>query len=242
MRAAAVVSAARSAAVIALSAALNSPALISSATTLGALTRSNSAVYSSTAASPRARTSAMIAATEVSIASSCAVSTAMSCSSADSKSLAAASSLRIAASAIDLFLRRRRPGDRLQQRLHGVALELERGWIDDQARADGKYLLDRDELVGLEGIAAADQIDDRFGEPHQRRQLHRPVQPDQIDVHALGCEMLARRRDVFGGHAQPRSALNGSGVIEVAASGDDHSAAADAEIDGLIEAFSAVLE
>ncbi len=55
---------------------------ISSAVTVGASTRSKRRVYSSTAASPRARTSAMIAATVASIDGSCAASKAMRRSSA----------------------------------------------------------------------------------------------------------------------------------------------------------------
>src|SRR5450631_2620750 len=144
----------------------------SSAATLCALTWSNSAVYSSTAASPRARTSAMIEATDVSIASSCAVSNAVSRASVASKSACVDSSRRIwRAASVMRSLRRsfcvdRRP-DRVEQRLHAVAFELERRGVDDQARADRHDVLDRDQVIGLERIAAADQVDDGFREAHQ---------------------------------------------------------------------------
>ena len=42
-------------------------------------------------------------------------------------------------------------------------------------------------------LPGAHEIDDRIGETGQRRELHRAVQLDQIDVHALGGEVLARR-------------------------------------------------
>src|SRR5438552_10076506 len=207
MRAAAVPSASRSAAGIAFSAALTSSGFNSSEATRDALSRSKSAVYSSTAVSPRARTSAMIADTEVSIASSCAVSKAMSRASAKSKSEALESNLRTAGVlAIRALLHG--TGDRFDQRLHAVTLELQRGRVDDQARADRCDVFDGDEIICLERIAAAHQIDDRFSEPHQRRKLHRPVQSDQINVHALFGEMLARSRHILGRHAQARATLD----------------------------------
>src|SRR2546422_4746566 len=67
---------------------------------------------------------------------------------------------------------RRCGSDCLEQRLDFFALELERGGVDDQPRADRKNLFDGDQVVGLERIAGADQIDDRVREADQRRQLH----------------------------------------------------------------------
>ena len=72
------------------------------------------------------------------------------------------------------------------------ALQLQRGLVDDQPRADRHDLLDCLEIVGAQRVAAGDQIHDRVGQPDQRRQFHRTVKLDQIDVHALGRKVLAR--------------------------------------------------
>jgi hypothetical protein len=119
---------------------------------------------------------------------------------------------------------------------------LERGLVDDQARGDLHDLLDLDEVVGAQRAAGGHQVDDRVGQPHQRRELHRAVQLDRVDVHALGGEVLARDGHVLGGHAQPRAPAHRGGVVEPAPDRHAHPAAADAQIDRLIEALAAVLE
>src|SRR5450432_561524 len=247
MRAAATDSASRCAAGRPSSALFRSVAESSSAATLCALTWSNSAVYSSTAASPRARTSATIEATDVSMASSCAVSNAMSRASVASKSACDESTLRTWSGASTMRGLRCGLGvdgcaDGVEQRLDVVALELQRCRVDDQPRADRHDVLDRDQVIGLERVAAADQVDDGVGETHQRRQLHRAVQFDQVDMHALGREVLACGGDVFGRHAQSRAALDDSCIVESALGGDHQPAAADAQVDRLIQAVTAMLE
>src|SRR6478752_4611273 len=217
-------------------AAFNSAAGNSSAATDVALTRSNSAVYSSTAASPRTRTSVMMLATEASIASSPALSCAVSFASADAKPGSDESRRRI--SGIAWY----RLGDGVEDRLDGIALELERGGIDDQSCADRPDFLDDDQIVGLQRLAGADQVDNQVGQAHQRRELHRPVELDQIDMNSLGAEMRPRGADVLGGDLEPGAALDGAGVIEVPARRDDQTAAADRQVDRLIEAFAAVLQ
>src|SRR6185312_14562088 len=217
-------------------AALSSAAGNSNAATDVALTRSNSAVYSSTAASPRTRTSVTMLATEASIASSSALSRAVSFASADANPGSSVSRRRISGIA------RHRLGDRVEDRLNGIALELERGRIDDEPRADRTDLLDDDQVVGLQRLAGADQVDDQIGQPHQRRELHRAVQLDQIDMDSLGAEMRSRGADVLGGDLEAGAALHGAGVIEIAARCDDQAAAADRQVERLIKTFSAVLE
>src|SRR6476661_4328292 len=217
-------------------AAFNSAAGNSNAATDAALTRSNSAVYSSTAASPRTRTSVTMLATEASIASSSARSRAVSFASADANPGSNVSRRRISGIA------RYRLGDRVEDRLNDIALELERGRIDDQPRADRPDLLDDDQIVGLQRLAGADQVDDQIGQPHQRRELHRSVQLDQIDMNSLGAEMRSRGADVLGGDLEAGAALHGAGVIEIAARCDNQAAAADRQVERLIKTFSAVLE
>src|SRR5450432_3498214 len=247
MRAAATDSASRCAAGRPSSALFRSVAENSSAATLCALTWSNSAVYSSTAASPRARTSATIEATDVSMASSCAVSNAMSRASVASKSACDESTLRTWSGASTMRSLRRGPGvdgcaDGVEQRLDPVALELQRCRVDDQPRADRHDVLDRDQVIGLERVAAADQVDDGFGKADQRCQLHRPVQLDQVDVHALGRKVLACGGDVLGRDAQPGAALDPARVVESALGGDHQPAAADAQVDRLVQAVAARFE
>src|SRR5207302_8153153 len=52
----------------------------------------------------------------------------------------------------------------VEERLDGVALELERGLVDDEAGADRSDLLDCMQAIGAQGIAAGNQVDDRVGE------------------------------------------------------------------------------
>ena len=230
--------------------------------------RSKRRVYSSSAASPRSRTSATIAATVASIAGSCAASKRISASSAASKPAARVSSTRAKcvrtlagadprccrnarhdrALAHSRSARRLMPPpfhgrrERVDQRLHRVALQLERAGIDDQPRADRHDVLDGDEIVRLQRVAGRHEIDDRVGEADQRRQLHRAVELDQVDVHRLRGEMLARGAHVLGGDADARAALNGAAPVVAALRRDDEPAAADAKVERLIQAGAAVLD
>src|SRR5690606_395197 len=110
-------------------------------------------VYSSTAASPRWRTSARMSATRCSMAASV---------SADqcSRALKSASKLadavdRRAGAAFRLMGLGFRDGRRegVDDAADGLALELERGLVDDQAGADVHDALHLDEVVGLERVA-----------------------------------------------------------------------------------------
>ena len=61
-------------------------------------------------------------------------------------------------------------------------------------------------------------------------------------MHALGRKVLARDQGVFGGHAQSGAAANRGGIVEAAPHRDAQPAAADAQIDRLVEPLSAVLD
>ena len=100
-------------------------------------------------------------------------------------------------------------GKGVEDRRNRFALELERRLIDDQARRNVDDVLDRDQVVGLQRAAGGHQIDDGVGQPDQRRQFHRAVELDQVDVHALGGEVLARDLDVLGGHLEARALAHG---------------------------------
>src|SRR5204862_1845113 len=153
--------------------------------TRATLTRSKRSVYSSTAASPLALTPARIAATSSSTFWSNVVSNAVSALRRASKSGSVVARRAISG------MRCRGLRELVEERLDGVALELERRLVDDEAGADRTDLFDCVQAIRAQGIAAGNQIDDRVGETHERRELHRPVEPDQIDVHALRREVLA---------------------------------------------------
>src|SRR5947208_5126101 len=204
--------------------------------TRATLTRSKRSVYSSTAASPLVLTPARIAATSSSTFWSNVVSNAVSDLRRASKSLWVVES-RAISSMLSRGLR-----ELVEERLDGVALELERGLVDDEAGADRSDLLDCMQAIGAQGIAAGNQVDDRVGETHERRELHRTVEPDQIDVHAFRREVLARGLHVLGRHAQTRTLAHRARVIEAFRNRDHHAARCDAEVERLVQPLAAVLE
>ena len=131
---------------------------------------------------------------------------------------------------------------RVDERLHRDAFQLERAGVDDEPGADRHDVFDDDEVVRLQRVAGRHEVDDRIGETRERRQLHRAVEFDQIDVHRLRREMLARDAHVFGRDTDPRATLHHRRPVVTAPRRDDEAAAADAEIEGLVEAVAAVLE
>jgi hypothetical protein len=102
-------------------------------------------------------------------------------------------------------------------------------------------LLDLGEVVRPQGAPGRDEIHDRIREPDERRKLHRPVKPDEVDMHAFRGEVLARRVHVLGGHAQPRAPAHRALVIEAPPHRHHHAAGGYAEIDRLVKAVAAVL-
>src|SRR6266850_2732990 len=197
---------------------------------------SKRSVYSSTAVSPLERTLARIAATSVSTLSSNVESNAVSALRRASKS-GSAVERRAISGILSHGLR-----ELVEERLEGVAPELERRLVDDEAGADRPDLLDCAQAVGTQRIAAGDQVDDRVGQTHERRELHRAVKPDQIDVHALRCEVLARGLHVLGGHTQTRALAHGERIVEAFGNCDHHAARCDAEVERLVQPLAAVLE
>src|SRR5512134_4042459 len=173
MRAAAVASASRTAGSSPASARSRSAAGISSAATLAAATRSKRCVYSSTAASPRARTSATIAATARSTESSWDASRAVSTASRASKPGARVESRAMSGMGGGCGL------EGLDERLEALALQFERRLVDDQAARNRHDLLDRAQRVRAQRVAGGDEIHDRVGEPGERRERHRAVESDE---------------------------------------------------------------
>src|SRR5258706_883764 len=208
----------------------------SSSATRVAFTWSKRSVYSSTAASPRLRTLSQISVTLPSTSSPNVASNEVSALRRASKSASVVES-RAISSMLSRGFR-----ELVEERLDGVAPELERRLVDDEAGADRLDLLDRAQAVGAQRIAAGNQIDDRVGEAHERRELHRAVEPDQIDVHALGCEVLASGLHVLGRHAQTRALAHGTRIIEALGNRDHHAARCDAQVERLVHPLAAVLE
>src|SRR4051794_11175105 len=125
-------------------------------------TRSNLRVYSSSAASPRARTSATMSATMRSTFWSLSRLRARNAANACSKSGAAASS-RLGGTA--------ELAKALDPVPDTVGLGLEGGPVDDEVRGDVGDVLDLDQAVLPERAARIDQVDDAMAEAERRRQL-----------------------------------------------------------------------
>src|SRR5690242_256718 len=118
----------------------------SSSATEDACTPSKRAVYSSTAASPRLRTSARIAATRSSIDASVSADQCLSRSNSASKSDRVVSSWRRLSMAAE-FLLGNGAREGVDQRAQRFALELQRGLVDHQARGDVHDAFHLDEVV-----------------------------------------------------------------------------------------------
>src|SRR5439155_19100737 len=136
----------------------------SSAANRTALTRSphsGFSLYSRTAASPWLRTFSQISTTLRSTSSSNVASNEVSALRRASKPVSVVESRAISS------MRSRGLRELVEERLDGVALELERRLVDDEAGADRPDLLDRAQAVRAQRIAAGNQIDDRVGQTHE---------------------------------------------------------------------------
>ena len=172
----------------------------------GLAARSKRRVYSSTAASPRAFTSASIG-RDVGV---------------DLRILRGLEREQLREPRVEVGLRGGEAPDPDHRAARAKASSS--GWIAARFNFNAAWLTISRALTGaisstafrwfaLQRLAGAHQVDDRVGEPGQRRELHRAVELDQIDVHALGGEVLARRLHVLGGDlaaARPAAPRAGS--------------------------------
>ncbi|MNZ66667.1 hypothetical protein D3C78_848980 [compost metagenome] len=108
--------------------------------------------------------------------------------------------------------------------------------VDHQARADRGDQVLRLQAIGAQGIAGVDHVDDLVGEVDQRRQLHRTVQFDDVDLAALLGIVALGYVDELGGN--PQAAL-GLGSTDHACG--HQLAAGDLQVQRLIQALAAVL-
>ena len=92
-------------------------------------------------------------------------------------------------------------------------------------------------MVGTQRTAGTHQIDDSIGEADQRGQFHRSIQLDQVHMHALLGEVLARGLQILGRHAQARPLTHGVDVVELHRNGNHHRATCDLQVERLVYAF-----
>src|SRR5690606_19385551 len=121
-----------------------------------------------------------------------------------------------------------------------AALELECGLIHHQARADVADVLHGNQSVGLEGAAGGDEVDDDVGQSDQGSELHRTIQLDEVDVHALAGEVFARGVDVLGGDADSCALFHRNRLIVAFAHDAHHATAGNLHVEWLIQAVAAV--
>ena len=128
------------------------------------------------------------------------------------------------------------------QRGQRPLLCLQRRLVDDQPRRDGHDALDLDKAIGAQRVAGGHHVHDGIGQPHQRGQLHRAVELDDVDVNALAGEVAAGGVDVLGGHPQALAGHRCPGVVEALARGHGQPAAGNAQVHRLEDALAAVLQ
>ena len=75
--------------------------------------------------------------------------------------------------------------------------------VDDQPRTHVCNVLHRHQTIRLQGIARLNDVDDSVRKARHRRQFHRSIKLDDIDLHALLGVVLLRRFDKFCGDSQP---------------------------------------
>src|SRR5882724_1297272 len=185
-------------------------------------TLSNFLVYSTRAASPRARTSATMSAAILSTFSSVSRLRPRKAENSLSKPGAEASS-RLGGTA-DL-------AEAIDPEADPCRLRLERGAIDDEARGDVGDVLDLDQAVFLERAARIDEVDDAVAEAQRRRQLHGARQLHALGLYAARGEMAARHLGILGGNADVAPAARIVAARHLDGLGDGQPALADAEID-----------
>src|SRR6185437_7945821 len=141
-------------------------------------TLSNFRVYSTSAASPRTRTSATMSAAMRSTFSSVSRLRARKAEKSLSKPGAAASSL-VGPSGGTAHLAKA-----IDPVADALRLRLERGAIDDEARGDIRDVLDLDQAIVAQSAARIDQVDDAMAEAERGRKFHGTRELHAFGLHA----------------------------------------------------------
>ncbi|SKO61182.1 Uncharacterised protein [Mycobacteroides abscessus subsp. massiliense] len=80
------------------------------------------------------------------------------------------------------------------------------------------------QTIGLQCIAAGNQIDNRVAQTDQRRKLHRTVQFDDVHMHTLVGKVFGGDVGIFGGNPQAAAGFGSGGVIKTFFNCNHHAA------------------
>lgn len=108
------------------------------------------------------------------------------------------------------------PGQRHRGSGGSARADLERGRIDGQAR-NVHDRLDLDEMVGLQRVAGQTRSTIASAMPVSGANSLLLAELDQVDVHALAGEELARDRDILGRNLQARALAHRVGIVRKSA-------------------------
>ena len=109
--------------------------------------------------------------------------------------------------------------------------------VGDEAGGALDDLLAHLEVVLLQGAAGGDQVDDAVAEADQRRQLDRALDLDHLDLAAGALEVALGDARVLGRDPHhPEAALGLAEALVALAPGEHHAAAAEAEVEQLVDA------
>ena len=121
-------------------------------------------------------------------------------------------------------------------------LTLSEAWLTTRRDEIGMISSTATSLLAFNVPPVEHQVDDGVGQAGQRRQFHRTVELDQVDMDALGGEMLARRLDVLGSDLEAGALAHRVLVVEAFRHGDHHPAPGDLQVERRIEALPAMLD
>ena len=80
------------------------------------------------------------------------------------------------------------------------------------------------QTIGLQRIAAGNQIDNRVAQTDQRRKFHRSVQFDDVHMHTFAGKMFGGDVGIFGGNPQAAARLGSGGIIKTFFNRNHHTA------------------
>ena len=130
------------------------------------------------------------------------------------------------------------PSSRIRSTTRSICgrLQLVRDRVGDQARGGDGDLLDHLEAVLAQRRAGRGEVDDAVDEARQRRQLDRALDLDDLDLAAGLGEVVGGDARVLGRDPDaPEAPQRAADRVALGARGDDHVAAAEAEVEQLVD-------
>ncbi|MCY1437030.1 hypothetical protein D9M71_531760 [compost metagenome] len=115
-------------------------------------------------------------------------------------------------------------------------LHLHRSFVDDQPGADGSNEILWLQTVGPQRVTRVDHVDDLVRQADQRRQLHRTVELDDVDLTALLGVVALGNVDELGGDTQAALGLDRADLA-----GGHQLALGNLQVQRLVQALAAVL-